>query len=518
MSDKTSKTHIFYNNQFLIAILIIASCWTCFYKLGDPHFYHTRKESRRAEIAREMIETGNYIVPQLEGKVILTKPPLFYWAVAFCSKGQGVNEFTARFPSAAAAAGTVILIFFLGSFLFNRRVGFWSALALMVTNMFVNQARYVEMESMLTFFIVASIYTFFRGYASPSRSKIWFALFFASLGLGTLTKGPFAFTFPLIPIVAYLIIYRDKKFLANRSFLFGLIFFFIVLIPWVFLISKDQPRFILIALWETIGRAVLGYVHREPFYFYFEKTGDTLFPWIFFLPFSIWIALSGKLKSWRKENVFLLYWFIGNLLFLSLSRSKRDFYLTPIAPGVALLIGSTWEALWQWAADKLSYSHTAIQRVFFLIGAALCVISFAIGNPFSLNFPGMNFPYAPSLLLFIGIACVVVAGAKRCFPQLSAAAVSLYTIVGLVLVAQYAYLTYTVPFKNAFESAKTFYVHTSNIVKPNEPLAYLGDNEDYTFSFYARRPVITIKDEKDVIYFCVINKLNSVIKSVIYVF
>ncbi len=71
-----------------IIILLVLSIWTFFYRLGEPNFYHTRIESRRARIAQEMLDTGNFVVPQLEGKVILTKPPLFYWAVA---SAQGIT-------------------------------------------------------------------------------------------------------------------------------------------------------------------------------------------------------------------------------------------------------------------------------------------------------------------------------------------------------------------------------------------------------------------------------------------
>lgn len=174
MKKRQSIYHIFDNNFFLIIFLLLLSACAFFYKLGDANFYHVRNESRRAEIAREMLESGNWIVPQLEGKVILTKPPLFYWAMALCSLKTDVNEFTARVPSAIAGVGTILLTFLLGSFLFNRKIGFWSALILIVTNVFMGQARYAEMESMLTLFITASIYFFFRGYREPIRAKIWF--------------------------------------------------------------------------------------------------------------------------------------------------------------------------------------------------------------------------------------------------------------------------------------------------------------------------------------------------------
>ena len=82
---------IYNNNFFLITCLFLLSTWLFFYKLGDANFYHIRNESRRAEIVREMLEKGNWIVPTLEGEITLTKPPLFYWMVALCSLKSGVN-------------------------------------------------------------------------------------------------------------------------------------------------------------------------------------------------------------------------------------------------------------------------------------------------------------------------------------------------------------------------------------------------------------------------------------------
>lgn len=501
MNQKITIHHIFGNNFALVTFLLLLSACTFFYKLGDPNFYHVRNESRRAEITREMLETGNWIIPQLEGKVILTKPPLFYWAVALCSLKTGVNELTARIPSALAGMGTILFTFLLGNLLFNRKVGFCSALILMVTNIFMDQVRYAEMESMLTLYITGSIYFFFRGYREPKRAKIWFSLFFVMMGLGTMTKGPFAFTFPLIPIIAYLCIYRDKKILISRSFLFGLIFFFIIMFPWLFLILKAHPKFALIVIQETIGRVATGFAHKRPFYYYFENMGGILFPWIFFLPFSIVIALSKKLEHWKKGNVFLILWFLGNIIFLSLSKSKRDFYLLPVTPGIALLIGATWEVIWHWAGEKIGYAPTIVQRICFGAGAVLIGISFATGDPFSFNIPGTHFPHTAPFLLFAGMSLLLVAGTKRFFPLLSTHKISLTTLIVLTLTCYYLYFTYTVPLRNVNDSGKHFYILASRMIDPLEPLAYCGSYENYTFSFYANRPVITLSKKEDVYTF-----------------
>ncbi|MEI6128387.1 MAG: phospholipid carrier-dependent glycosyltransferase [Pseudomonadota bacterium] len=212
----------------LTVILAALSLWVLMYLLGAPNFYHLRNESRRAEIAREMLQTGNWLIPQLEEETILTKPPIFYWSVAICSLTTGVTELTARIPSAIAGLGIVVFTLLLGALLFNTEAGFISAFALLATNFFMHQARYAELECMLTFFVTAALYFFVKGYKNPGRATLWYCLFFTMMGLGMMTKGPFAVTFPLIPIIGYLVLNGEKKILLRKSFLSGLFFFFIL--------------------------------------------------------------------------------------------------------------------------------------------------------------------------------------------------------------------------------------------------------------------------------------------------
>jgi len=481
----------------LIFLLIALSAWVLFFKLGAPNFYDIRLESRRAEIARNMLETGNWIVPQLSGETKLTKPPLYFWAVALCSLKTSVNEFTARFPSAIFGMGTVLVTFLLGTLFFTRIIGLIAALMLLVTNIFVSEARYAEMESMLTFFITAALYCFFKGYYDTKRDTVWFTIFFILMSLGTMTKGPFAFTFPLIPVIAYLFIYKELGLLRKKSFVSGIKFFFIILLPWVLVIVWLYPKFALVVIGETVARFYTeGYGHIEPFYYYLGAMVTTMFPWIFFLPLSLWVAFSDRLRSVRKENIFLILWIFGNLLFLSFSKAKRDFYLTPLAPAVALLIGSTWEALGEWLKEKLPYNKISLQRFCFIAGALLAGIAFIAGNPFAVNFPGKRLPDVSSFLLFTGLCCMLVSLTRTLMPSVHAAKTALVAIVALVLASQYLYLTFTVPIKNAYDSGACFYKALPELVKPEEPLAFFGTYDNYAMSFYAHRPVIylTAKD------------------------
>lgn len=485
-------------NKFYVSlILIVLSFWVLFYKLGEPNLYHLRNESRRAQIAREMIETGNWLIPQLEEETILTKPPIFYWAVALCSLKTDVTELTARIPSAAAGVGIMLFTFLLGRILFTQRVAFFSAFALLATNFFMHQTRYAELESMLSLFVTASIYFFWMAYKNPSRAKLWNALFFTMMGLGMMTKGPFALTFVLIPVICCLVIYGEKKLLAQKSFLAGIVFFLIIVLPWPLAVMRYHPEFIKIVIWETAFRAVTGYVHREPFQFYFLEIVRVLFPWTFVIPFAIWLACSKRLRNMRKETIFLLLWFLGNLLFLSLLKSKRDYYLFPITPAVALLVGVTWEPLWEWIKEKAGARKTLCRRIVFTVGSVCAGLSFVWGNPFAVNVPAMHSLNIPSLLLLIGLGMIAATAAKSLYASVPVAT-SVFTVtVVLMLLVHFTYFTYTVPIRNTEDSGKEFYKAAARIVRSDAPLGFYWKNENYTFTFYAHRPLTTLKEQKD---------------------
>ncbi len=481
-------------NYFIFTVLILLSFWTLFYRLGEPNFYHLRKESRRARIAQEMVETGNWLIPTLEGKTTLTKPPLYYWSVALLSLKTGVTEFTARVPSAVAGVGTIVLTFLLGNLFFNRKAGFISAFALMTANFFMHEARYAEMESMLTFFVIGSIFFFFKGYNDRPRATAWFSLCWLMMGLGMITKGPFALTFPLIPITGYLWIHKEKKLLIRKPFLFGIIFFLAVTLPWPIAVLKYYPQYLVLVFEETIGRTITGFAHREPLYYYFTQLDSTLFPWIFFLPFSIVLIYSKKLISWKRNNMFLLIWIFGNIIFLSLSKSKRDYYLYPVTPAVALLIGSTWQAFWEKVKTKVKDKQSICKKGLFAAGALFTGVACAIDNTFALNFPEMHFPKAAPFLLFAGTGLMAVVCAKAVFRHISIEKISFTCIIILMLMSHYIYFTYTVPIRNSEDSGKGFYLHTSNIIDNAIPLGFYCPYENYAFTFYASRPIVTLKD------------------------
>ena len=481
-------------------LLVIVSACAFFYRLGAPDIDHIRLESRRAEIARNMLESGDWIVPKIAGEAILTKPPLYFWATALCSLKTGLNECTARIPSAVAGIATVLMTCLLGTLLFGGSAGLLAGLALLSTNIFLFEARFAELESMLTFFITGSIYFFFKWYRDPLYRMRWLIVFFCMLGLGFMTKGPFAFTFPLIPIVVWLFMYREARLLANRRFLWGLLLSVAIVLPWGIAILMRQPGFLGVVLWETLAYYVKGQGgHTEPFPYYFRTIPAVLFPWFLAFPFLAWVAFSKKLTAVRKENIFLLVWIVGNFIFLTGSKSKRDFYITPLAPALALLVGSAWVVMWEYVREKLRLRASKTSLLMLSIGGAILTGAGILAARHAhtlLNLPGKELPRPPEFLIFAGLIMLFTAAVKRFFSSYRFAHIALVSVAVIMLACHFFQLTYTTPIRNADESSKQFYIFLAKKLG-NAPLGWYGRVENFALSFNAHRPITYVHDEKE---------------------
>jgi 4-amino-4-deoxy-L-arabinose transferase-like glycosyltransferase len=181
-----------------LTVLIFVASVMLFPMLSAQSLLDT-EETRFALQAREMIETGDWVVPRWSHRPLGTKPPVFIWMVALFSKvGGQVNEWTARLPSAAAALGTVLLVYALGVRFFGRWAGFLSALVLSTTYLFWSTGRMAKSDMPLTFFVTASLACLIFGAETKKRSALWLLAAFAASGVGVLTKGPVGLALPAL--------------------------------------------------------------------------------------------------------------------------------------------------------------------------------------------------------------------------------------------------------------------------------------------------------------------------------
>ncbi|HNQ87479.1 MAG TPA: glycosyltransferase family 39 protein [Verrucomicrobiota bacterium] len=146
-------------------------------------------EGRYAEISREMLASGEWMIPTLHGFPHLQKPPVIYWLVAGAYGLWGRTEWAARFPCALAALGTAWLTFLMGRWAFGRRAAVAATVCLATSLGFFALARTLTPDMVFTFWITAAMAAFVRWTRRP-QARGWIWLFFVTLGVGFMTKGP----------------------------------------------------------------------------------------------------------------------------------------------------------------------------------------------------------------------------------------------------------------------------------------------------------------------------------------
>src|SRR5262245_42603174 len=160
-------------------------------------------EGRYAQIPREMLESGNWVVPTLQSEPYLDKPPLMYWLVALCYQTFGVTPAAARLVPAVCVHLTILAVYLIGRRSLGHRAAAWAALFLAVTPAYHEMARLLILDGLLTLCVTLSVLCGFEA-VRTGRLKLgwWLAAAFAS-GLGFLTKGPVAEILFFPPLFAF---------------------------------------------------------------------------------------------------------------------------------------------------------------------------------------------------------------------------------------------------------------------------------------------------------------------------
>jgi 4-amino-4-deoxy-L-arabinose transferase-like glycosyltransferase len=311
-------------------------------------------EGRYSEIAREMIETGDWLVPHLWYLPHLDKPPMTYWLVAASMKLFGQNEWAVRLPSALAGISGVWAAFLLGCSLGGRRAGFWGAVILQSSLLYLTMARMLTPDILLTQFVAWAVYFFWRSWLcltdsqSGNRGSEFFAWHFSgwiAIALGFLTKGPIALAIPVVAFGSLLFFRRKeipKRNILSAGLIGGFALFFILAAPWFLTVFQRVPQS---AHYMILGQAVghlLGTTIKNrpggPFYF-FGVLAVGLLSWTWLLGWlwrrSHWRALSDRQKDgWLLLNE----WAIFTFMLFSISQAKLPAYILPVFPALAVLL------------------------------------------------------------------------------------------------------------------------------------------------------------------------------------
>jgi 4-amino-4-deoxy-L-arabinose transferase-like glycosyltransferase len=343
-------------------------------------------EGRNAEVAREMLTSGDLITPHFNTLAYLDKPAVYFWLVAGSFRVWGVTEWAARFPSALMALATLLLTWFLARRMFGGAAGVRAAVVLATTPLVLAYSRLVIFDMTLTFLLTVAMASFWLAAESNFRRPWLDVILFAAMGLATITKGPVGFLLPLLSILAYEAARGQLRELKGLRWGLGLVVFLAVALPWFIAVSVRNPDFPRYALWdESLKRFATGSARRGGSFIYYVPVFLLgAFPWSFFLVF----AGCNRLKRWRelrqeahKPVVFLLAWAVVVFLFFSISRSKLPGYFLPAAVPLSLLMAKGWEEIdseqAQRRPDWLTAGFAALMGLGLLTAAAPQVFRFA---------------------------------------------------------------------------------------------------------------------------------------------
>ena len=297
---------------------------------------------RYAEVAREMIRSGDWIVPRYNGAVYLDKPPLLFWLIALPSSLYGsVTPFLARLPSALAAWIGVFVLFLWGKRMYgSARAGLISAGILFSSYQYFSQARSAKTDMLLCLFILLAFYLFYLGYETTRRKRtLFFLSSFFFMGMGVLTKGPFGFLMPFPILALFLIKEKKARMLVSGEFILGYMVLLLIALPWPLLFVR---RF---GLDESIAlvRVTHPLSRQAPFYFYLIEIWGQFAPWSLLLPWLGIYVWRERFEIWHSGESLCLIWFVLLFLLLTIFQVRVSRYLLPALPPLALMLGGRWK-------------------------------------------------------------------------------------------------------------------------------------------------------------------------------
>ncbi len=454
-----------------------------FFGLGARDFW-APVEPRYAEIVRVMAVKNQWLVPTVNGALYTDKPILFFWLALLAAKIFGaVGEWAVRLPAALGGVGFVFGTYFLGRDFFGPRAG-WLAGAVLATSMRVLwESRWAHVDTLFCALLIFAVHFLARAlFHKGSRYEILWA--YPLMALAVLTKGLIGVVLPGLLVIAVMIARRDWRLLSLLKLHWGVALFFLVAAPWFYWVAEATGgRWLADFIYlHHFQRYTAGAGHRQPFYYYLTTLPADFLPWtIFLLP-----ALAAY-RPWRARWAepaaqFFILWFGSVFLFFTLSSTKRDLYLLPLMPVLALLIGKYFADL---AAGEIGAG--AIYR--WTAGGFFALVALAgLGAAPAAWFIQRD-ALAPALaagapLVLGGGAALWCVGRGR--PLAAAGAVA-----GMMALAVLGAALWIMPYLENFKSPRSFAARVNEIVPASAPVYIYADTMN-DFNFYAAREVMPV--------------------------
>jgi 4-amino-4-deoxy-L-arabinose transferase-like glycosyltransferase len=310
-------------------------------------------EGRYVEIPREMVVTGDYLTPRLNGVKYFEKPPLFYWFEAGAIKLFGLSEWSVRLVPVLFALFGCLAVYYAGARMFGRLTGLLSACVLATSILYYALSRLISPDMPVSVLLTASLLSFLLGTREPAGTtrRFFFWGFYAFAALATLTKGLIGIVFPGMIIFTWMLFMNEWRTLRSMYLVSGTSIFLLIAAPWHILVGRENPEFFDFYFIREHFQRFLTTVHHhfKPFWFFIPILVLGFFPWSAFLVQAVRQNLppSWKDRHQHKDAIFLMLWACIVFLFFSASSSKLIPYILPVLPPLALLTGRYLAVVWK---------------------------------------------------------------------------------------------------------------------------------------------------------------------------
>jgi 4-amino-4-deoxy-L-arabinose transferase-like glycosyltransferase len=508
----------------LFAAAVYAGC------MVSPPSLMDDVDAVQAQIARNMLTSGDWVTARLDGIPYLEKAPLIYWLIAICFKIFGAYDWVARIPVVLAALALAWATAAFGTWAFGRRAGFYSGLCISTCIGLFLFTRILIPDVMLTASIALSMWAFLRatdsnGDEEEPRSRLWALVLAASLGVSLLLKSLIGVVFPVGAVIVYLAVTRqlfEAQVWKRLHVVSGLGVVLLIAAPWHIIATLRNPPYFDFTMHSApgeyhgflwfyfINEQLLRFLNlRYPrdyntvprIYFWLLHLA-WLFPWSVYLPAAIKLNYSPSDRA-GKTRLLALCWTGFILVFFTFS-TTQEYYSMPCYPALALLIGSAMAAGGDWVRRGtrvlcaiLAVAAVAALGLYFTvrnlptpgdISSALSrnpgAYTLSLGHMGDLTIPSFAYLRAPLLLagiaFLLGAAGTLRATGQRAFLAAAVMAVLFFQAARMALVVFDPYLS-SRPLVEALLHAP--------------PGKLMVDHHYYTFSsifFYTNRDALLV--------------------------
>ena len=327
----------------LLALVLLLALWGFGSGLGGMPLLDDPNEAEYAEVARGMVQSGDWLTPRLNDAVFLNKPPLTYWLIGLGDRVFGIGEFAARLPSAVAATVIVVLIMRLGTLAFDIESGLLAGAIVFASPGFFIEAHESRPDLLMTVGIVGAMLALQRLRASQGGVGTSLIGWQLALATAVLAKGLPGVVLPALTVLVLLAVERRSDLVRRLLSPSAWWLFVLIMAPWPLWMGYRHPGF----LWDyLVNQHLLFFFDRKvprdsvpvSLVQFWGAFAIRLFPWTLILPLAIVTAARRAGRAQGAGERLVLVWLGVVLLFFSAAASRMEHYSIPALPAAALIL------------------------------------------------------------------------------------------------------------------------------------------------------------------------------------